>query len=158
MVKESIYKLFRYASGKESTLGLLMALESTDDLGFRVFTLEDEYRTKKVYGETRIPAGRYEIKLRAAGGMHESYTERYKFHQGMLHLQDVPDFEWIYIHPGNNDDHTAGCILVGDGVSSNRQKDGSLSNSVMAYSFLYQEITKLFALGSKVFIEIEDVS
>ena len=57
----------RFSSGDDSTLGLLFDV-SGGDREFLCFTLEDEKRDIKVKGETRIPAGKYEIKLRKAGG------------------------------------------------------------------------------------------
>jgi len=58
-----ILSLQRFHDSGQSTLGLL----SVNDQ-FLCFTLEDEGREIKVKGETRIPAGRYQIKLRAEGG------------------------------------------------------------------------------------------
>ena len=75
-------------------------------------TLEDTRRHKKVPRLTRIPAGRYEIKLRFDSPMAKRYEELYGT-RGMLWLQDVEDFEWVYIHIGNDDDDSDGCILVG---------------------------------------------
>lgn len=150
------YKLYRYSSKQDSTLGLLMTSFGDNGEDFRCYTLEDEHRDIKVNGKTRIPAGKYEIKLRTAGGMHERYTKRFDFHQGMLWLQDVPGFEWIYIHPGNNHEHTEGCILTGDGTHGNILSDGSVVNSTPAYERLYKEITKQMALGKRIFIEIVD--
>ena len=57
------------------------------------FTLEDEVRDgPKVYGETAVPAGEYEITFRTVGGFHTKtkkyYDSKYGFgpgwHQGML--------------------------------------------------------------------------
>jgi hypothetical protein len=158
-MSEFTYKLFRYSSGPVSTLGLLMA-GSDDDLGFRCFTLEDEHRDVKVPEHTRIPAGRYEIKLRTVGGKHSHYSEKFDWHRGMLWLQDVPGFEWIYLHYGNKHGHTAGCILTGDGTQSNlaRVGDGSTLSSVDAYKSLALEIYSLMDLDKKVFIEIKDIA
>ena len=80
------------------------------------FTCEDEYREVKVPGKTRIPEGTYKVLLRDEGGMTKRYAEKLAWHKGMLHLQDVEGFEWVYIHIGNTDDHTSGCILVGLGA------------------------------------------
>lgn len=154
--QEFTYRLFRFSSKANSTLGLLMA--DSEPLGFRCFTLEDEYREIKVPGKTRIPAGRYEIKFRTEGGMHTRYLNRFDFHQGMLELQDVPDFKWIYIHPGNRHEHTEGCILTGDGAQSNVIDDGAVTSSVSSYERLYKEIVQLFDLNKRVFIAIEDVA
>ena len=103
-------QVLRYSSAKEDTLGLLFDI--TDKRRFLAFTLEDEFRKEKVKHETRIPAGTYAIEFRTEGGFHERYLKKYKspFHRGMLHLQDVPGFEYILIHSGNHDGHTSGCL------------------------------------------------
>lgn len=157
-MNEFEYRLTRYSSQDESTLGYLMAGSEEPGRAFRCYTLEDEYREIKVPGETRIPAGRYEIKLRAAGGMHQRYAAKHAWHRGMLWLQNVPGFEWIYLHAGNTDDHTEGCILVGDGVLSNlpRVGRGSISSSQNAYKALALEIYSLLDTGKRVFVTIVD--
>ena len=58
--------VLRFSSEKDSTNGLLF--DVTGKRKFLCYTLEDEYRTKKVMQETRIPAGEYEIKYRKEGG------------------------------------------------------------------------------------------
>jgi hypothetical protein len=78
-------------------------------------TLEDTERplntvNDKVYSETAIPAGTYEV-------------QRYmspKFQQYMPLLLNVPYFSGILIHSGTNPGHTAGCILVGEKLSDGR--------------------------------------
>lgn len=147
--------LQRFASGDESTLGA-MFWSSEHGKAFECFTLEDEHREQKVPGETRIPAGIYEIKLRAAGGMHKHYSAKFPWHVGMLWLQDVPGFEWIYIHPGNTDKHTEGCILVGDGAVSNVIGRGSISASQQAYERLYKKIVAALQSGEPVYIHVSD--
>ena len=38
---------------------------------------------EKVYGETRIPAGTYKLKLRTEGGYHQKYSKRFPdIHRG----------------------------------------------------------------------------
>jgi hypothetical protein len=118
------------------------------------YTLEDEKRAVKVWGETRIPAGEYEIKLRKEGGHHARYT-KFDFHKGMLHLQNVPNFKWILIHIGNNDKDTAGCILVGSVLIS---KNGrfTLLRSTDAYIAIYPQIANALERGEKATITIKD--
>jgi hypothetical protein len=154
-VIEFDYKLFRYSSGPVSTLGLLMA-GGHEGVRFRCYTLEDEFRAEKIPGKTRIPAGRYEIKLRTVGGMHQKYVAKYPWHRGMLWLQNVPNFEWVYMHPGNKHEHTEGCILTGDGSNSNVLDDGSVTSSVVAYERLAKEVYFLLDEGKRVFITVED--
>lgn len=152
--------LNRISSGYEATLGNLFDTEPARAplLTFLCYTLEDQYNEPKVPGETRIPAGRYEIKLRTEGGMHKRYMERFHpWHGGMLWLQDVPGFTFIYIHVGNKDDDSEGCILVGDGQISNVVERGQVTSSVVAYRRLY-ELIHAAIMKDTVWIRIEDVA
>jgi hypothetical protein len=144
--------VIRWSSGFDSTLGGLFIREP--DRHFLCFTLEDEYRAAKVFGETRIPAGRYRILLRIEGSKHVDYLEKYgpDFHKGMLWLQDVPNFEWILIHSGNHDGHTAGCLLVGNTQNENVTDDGFVGNSVNAYKRIYPPIRDALLAGEEVWI------
>src|SRR5688572_16869373 len=67
------------------------------------WTLEDEPREVKVAGETCVPHGRYELRLRKFGGLYDRYRVRYPWNEpGMLWLQDVPGFDDVLIHCGNH--------------------------------------------------------
>ena len=112
----------------------------------------------KVRGETRIPAGIYNIKLRTEGGFHQRYDKKYPgIHRGMLHVVDVPGFEYILIHTGNTDEHTAGCLIVGDSQENNLiLRDGFVGKSVNAYKRIYPSIAKAIAEGEEVTIEYID--
>lgn len=141
-------KVLRYGHEADSTGGLLLV----DGKHF-CYTCEDETRKIKVPGETCIPPGRYEILLRNAGGMTERYKQRFEFHRGMLHLQAVPGFQWVYIHIGNTDDDTEGCILIG----FQAQKRYTVGLSTSAYSELYKQVLAAMDRGEQVFIEIGDL-
>ena len=144
----------RISSGVEATLGIMH--DVTYQPRFQCYVLEDQYNEPKILGETRIPPGRYQIKLRTEGGMHQRYGARFPWHRGMLWLQDVPGFEWIYIHVGNKDDDSEGCLLVGDGQISNVVERGQVTNSVAAYRRLYNRIVEALSNGEDVWIDIED--
>ena len=151
--------LQRFSTGDESTLGLMYRGHYSDPDNmpeFRCFTMEDQPNEPKVPGETRIPAGRYKIELRTEGGMNERYSRKFDWHFGMLWLQDVPGFEWVYIHYGNYERDTDGCILVGDGCQSNVLDDGMVMSSVAAYTRLYSEIMRAMDADKDVWITIED--
>lgn len=141
----------RIKSNKNETLG-----EFYIDNVFQCYTLEDERRAVKVKGETRIPAGRYEIKLRTVGGTHLRYAKRFSaIHKGMLWLQNVPGFEYILIHVGNTDADTDGCILLGLSVFEKGKKI-TIGNSADAYRKVYPQVAAELVAGKQVFITIED--
>ena len=147
-------KVLRFSSQEDSTSGLLF-LEENQEIKFLCYTLEDEKRDVKVRGETRVPAGTYKLELRTEGGFHNKYKDRYgKFHKGMLHVTNVPNFEFILIHTGNTDEHTAGCLLVGDSQENNViVKDGFIGKSTNAYKRIYPDISKEISEGKEVTIE-----
>jgi|TARA_R100001126_G_scaffold100596_2_gene78763 hypothetical protein len=135
-------QVLRFSSESDSTNGLLF--DVTDGVKFLAYTLEDEYRKHKKSKETRIPAGTYKIKLRNEGGFHQRYSKKYpSIHRGMLHIIDVPGFEYILIHVGNSDEHTAGCLLVGDTQENNQiNKNGFIGSSGNAYKRIYPAIAE----------------
>ena len=150
-------EVLRFSSQKDSTNGLLF--DVTKDRKFLAYTLEDEYRDTKIKAETRIPAGTYEITLRKVGGFDKRYSKKYgNMHKGMLWVRDVPGFEYILIHTGNTDEHTAGCLLVGDTQYQNitKTKDGFIGSSVDAYKRIYPNIADAIEQGECVEISYVD--
>lgn len=149
--------VLRISSQEDSTSGILF--EKTDiGLKFLCYTLEDERRALKVKGETRIPAGEYEIKFRKEGGFNERYKKKFAgIHKGMLEIKDVPYFDYILIHIGNTDEDTAGCLLLGDIQENNNIiKSGFVGKSTNAYKRLYPRIAHELELKNKVTIEYID--
>ncbi len=143
-------KLTRFKDDGKSTLSTISI-----DKEFFSFGLEDTFNEPKIYGKTRIPAGEYEIKFRDQGGMTKKYKAKYKNHIGMMWLQSVPGFKYVYIHIGNHNSQTNGCILVGTGCESTT---GSMNvqHSANAYKKLYSKAVKAHTRGSKITIQIED--
>ncbi len=146
----------RISSGDEATLGTLFDSTIAAQPQFLCYVLEDQFNEPKIPGETRIPPGRYEIEFRDEGGMVKRYKKRFSWHRGMLWLQDVPGFQFIYMHVGNKDDDTDGCLLVGDGQVSNVIDRGMVTTSVAAYRRLYEKIAAELDAGEAVWITLED--
>jgi hypothetical protein len=152
------YEVLRVSSQKDSTSGLLFEVNNGKRT-FLCYTLEDEQRDVKVWGETRIPAGTYKLKLRTVGGFHTRYLSRYgaDFHKGMIWVQDVPGFEFILWHAGNTDENTAGCLLLGNSQESNIvKKDGFIGASRNAYQFVYPRVVAALEAGLDVEVEYID--
>lgn len=138
----------RSISNNEATTSLVLI-----DGVFECFGLEDEYRESKVIHETRIPAGRYPVKVRTFGGFHRRYQNRFDFHRGMLEVCGVPGFTDILIHIGNTDDDTSGCLLVGQTL--NAKTPFLLRSSTTAYAQLYRKVINA-ALNGDLFIHYID--
>ena len=155
-------EVIRISSGSDSTNGILLeSIEQGNEIDgcwkqkkFLAYTLEDEHRDEKVFGETRIPDGMYKMGLRKVGGYHAKYSKRFPhIHIGMLHVLDVPGFEYILIHCGNTDEHTAGCLLVGDSQENNQiTTDGFIGKSTQAYKRIYPRIAEAIDCGEEVTI------
>ena len=127
---------------------------------FECYTLEDQYQAVKVMHETCIPEGTYDIKFRKTGGFHAKYSERYKnAHYGMLHIQDVPNFTYILIHTGNTDEHTSGCLIVGETQQDLEiSKDGFIGSSTVAYKKMYAKVAGQLLQGKNVTIEYTTIN
>ena len=141
--------------GTDATNGILLI-----DGIFECYTLEDQYQAVKVMHETCIPEGTYDIKFRKTGGFHAKYTERYKnAHYGMLHIQDVPNFTYILIHTGNTDEHTSGCLIVGETQQDLEvSKDGFIGSSAVAYKKMYAKVAGQLLQGKDVTIEYTTIN
>lgn len=95
----------------------------------------------KIYGETAIPCGRYQVIV--------SYSP--KFEKRLPELLKVPGFMNIRIHAGANAKHTEGCILVGE----NKEK-GRLVNGPYYQTQLVQMIDDSFENNETCFITIKE--
>ena len=143
-------QVVRTQFGKDATNGMLFI-----DGKFECYTLEDQYQAVKVMHETCIPEGEYDIQFRKTGGFHTRNSAKYgNSHYGMLHLQDVPGFTYILIHSGNTDEHTSGCLIVGETQQDlDLGKDGFVGQSVKAYKAMYRKVANELLQGKKVSIE-----
>ncbi len=120
-VKMELY-LHRKIFTQKSTIG-----EIGEKDNFLCFSLEDVVRGPgvKVPGKTAIPPGRYEIII--------DYSNRFK--KLMPHVLNVPMFEGIRIHSGNDAGDTEGCILVGM-----TKAEDFIGRSRAAYDLFYSRL------------------
>lgn len=149
--------LYRDSKGENSTIGRLCIGEGLSEYLF-CYVVEDEKRSEKVAGKTRIPAGTYELGIRKGSPMANRYDNKYSDigHNGMIWLKDVPDFEFVYIHVGNTHEETEGCLLLNyTAYIDPANGGGSGGRSVAAYKDFYKKIRPLLD-DEKVFITIKD--
>ena len=118
--------------------------EDPETLNFVCNTLEDKVRNKKgtkkeefvkVYGETAIPAGKYNVII----------TRSPKYKKDLPLLLDVPGFGGIRIHSGNTEKDSEGCIIVGK-----NDKVGWVSNSRATMN----KLMSILKTADKITIEI----
>ena len=81
-------------------------------------TMEDRDRfyfgEKKVYGETAIPCGTYDITMNVYSPKFGAKYFYKNLCKGYLpRLQNVPQFNGVLIHCGNSEKDSLGCIIVG---------------------------------------------
>ncbi len=113
------------------------------------FILEDQYFVDKVKGITRIPAGSYEIVKRYVG----KYAARSAWGFS-LELKDVPNYTAILIHPGNEHEDTAGCLIPGTLIGVQDDNDYFVTSSRVAFRPLEKLISEILVSGHRAFIHI----
>lgn len=149
-------KLMRIYKGEDYTIGKLYingeyfcdTIEDCDRGLTQDMPLE-EIKKIKVAGKTAIPIGTYKISLVVKSPKFSNFTKypAYKFCDGYLpRLVNVPGFEGVLIHIGNDDEDTDGCILVGENTAK-----GKVLNSTSTFRKLYDIIVES---ESEISIEI----
>lgn len=142
----------RFGFGEDTTLAAIRV-----DSLHECFALEDERRRTKVHGETCIPLGRYELKLRKEGSLHEKYKARFPgVHRGMLWFQNVEGFRWIYYHIGNRESETLGCPLLGQLPLMLPDGEFEVARSEKAYLALYNRVLEAMDDRERVFVLVRE--
>jgi len=110
---------------------------------FFCYTLEDVARASgvKIKKETAIPSGRYRVKT----------TFSPKYQRSMPQILDVPMFQGIRIHGGNDKNDTEGCLLLGMHKMPDR-----IYNCKPALDHVYELIADAEAEGREVWITCEN--
>ena len=117
-------------------------LRQTDPLSF--------IKTRKVAGETAIPAGIYGVTMNVTSPKYANVAWYWTLCRGMMpRLLNVPGFEGILIHPGNDALDTRGCILVGKNT-----KVGKLTESKECFKHLYKLMKDAADKKEQITIEI----
>ncbi len=109
------------------------------------FVLEDDHDPVKIVGDTRVPAGCYELDLRTESPMATRYAMQFPgIHKGMVWLRDVPNYRFVYMHVGNDEDDTDGCLLLG---LNRNETTRTIQQSRRAYAVVYPDIAASILAG-----------
>lgn len=124
-------------------------LEDPDRGLTSTMTLE-EINKKKVYGQTAIPTGTYEVKMTYSNRLHgRAYAKKYG---GKLpELMNVKGYEGVRIHPFNKAQETLGCLSVG----KNNIKGAVTNATAYFYKLIDNYILPAIKRGEKITITIK---
>lgn len=104
LILNRIAKKATYTIGKLYVNGTYLCDTLEDkDRGLTKEMSIKEITSKKVYGETAIPTGKYQVIM--------SYSNKFK--KVLPLLLNVPGYAGIRFHSGNTANDSLGCILVG---------------------------------------------
>ena len=149
--------LKRIAKQKTYTIGKLYV-----DSVYECDTIEDadrglsndmsieEIKKKKVYGQTAIPTGTYEINMNIVSPKFKDRSWAKPYNGKLPRLMNVHGYEGVLIHVGNKPEDTLGCLLVGQ----NKIK-GQVVNSTATFHELMGKLTDAHERGEKISITIE---
>jgi hypothetical protein len=130
--------LTRKTFTEKSTIG-----ELADENGFICYILEDMVRSdgEKVYGETAIPQGDYDLIIRWSP----------KLNKMALELVNVPNFTNVLIHMGNKPEDTEACLLTGVARGIN-----FVYGSRDAYALLWGKVIDALTLAQRLTIKVQN--
>lgn len=111
----------------------------------------EEIKRLKVYGETAIPTGRYEVRMDIVSPKYNG-VKWYKdnFDGRMPRLESVKGFSGILIHSGNTALDSAGCILIG----LNKAK-GKVLDSRATFQKLWNILEKARKSGKTIYLTVQ---
>lgn len=143
-------RLKRIFKGDKYTIGCLYIGKT-----FFCNTLEDRVRDipkePKVYGQTAIPSGTYEVDMNTISPKFKNRSWAKKYKGIVPRLKNVPYFEGVLIHPGNSESDTDGCILVGENTIQGRVVNSQRYFSILMDKYLIPWKNS----GKKIIIEIK---
>lgn len=159
MPEPLLLHLLRYQFGADATLGSLSIgarnfgwVVEDEDRGLVSTMTDEQIAGIKVKADTAIPIGTYRVSFTYSPKYAEVMRSRYGREDGhMPLLHDVPGFRGIRIHSGNDESHTAGCLLPGLDVDEVNHRVG---RSRDACRELYSILEQAEAEGREVWIAI----
>lgn len=105
-------------------------------------------KSKKVYGRTAIPTGRYRVAMGVQSPTYAKKPEWMAYNNAeMPRIEGVPGWSGCLIHTGNTEDDTLGCLIVG--VNS---KPGYVLQSRTTFRKLFPILVEAHKQGREIYI------
>ena len=120
------------------------------DRGLKNSMTPQDISNLKVYGQTAIPSGTYEVKMTYSNRFHSRAWGK-KYDGKVPELINVKGFGGVRIHPGNKAADTLGCILVG----KNSIKGMVTNSQAYYYKLLDDYIVPAVKKGEKITLTIK---
>ena len=109
-----------------------------------------EIKRKKVYAKTAIPTGKYEVLMDICSPKYSQKPKWKEYNGGFMpRLKDVPGYSGVLIHPGNTENDTMGCLLVGENKAV-----GKVLYSEATFKRLYPILLDAHNRGEKITVEV----
>lgn len=120
------------------------------------FIIEDEPRNVKVAKETRIWAGDYELKINKQDTpLTLKYRAKYPWFKYHIEIAGVKGFSGIYIHVGNTEKDTDGCLLLNNKVAIKGNEYVGEESTVLFEQF-YKAVYPVLERGDRVYWMIKN--
>lgn len=152
------FTLLRYSKANNSSQSLLFVRNSISD-GQPLFfshVIEDDDTGAK--GDKRIPSGTYTLKIHASETPKTLiFRKAWPWFTFFIEVVGIPGFDLVFVHSGNDQKDTEGCLLLNDVMGNNSiqvEKEGSLSNQ--ACKRFYDLVYPMLEKGEKITITVKD--
>lgn len=120
------------------------------DRGLSSSMNELQIKSLKVYGETAIPIGTYDIDMNTVSSKFKDKSWAKPYGGKIPRLLNVKGFSGVLIHPGNTSKDSLGCVLIGLNT-----KVGIVTNSTEYFHKLMKELLAAKLKGEKITITIK---
>lgn len=118
------------------------------DRGLKQSMSESEIKAIKVYGQTAIPTGTYDI-VPCVAFAKKAWSKKYNCKMPLI--KGTKGFVGCYIHPANTADQILGCIAVGE----NKAKGKVLNSTATFYKLMDNYIVPAWNRNEEIKLIIE---
>lgn len=96
----------------------------------------EEIKAKKVYGETAIPTGTYEVDMNTVSPKFKDRSWAKPYGGKLPRLIGVKGFDGVLLHVGNNASDSSGCLLCGKNTIVGMVTGSTNTFKMLMYNYL----------------------